>query len=108
MISKSSKKAYQVKLGLITAEKLGNYSFVDVFVLIDCQFSFPFGKSAINKPMVTPYEVINALLDVEWQPIIILNNDDIDINPIPIEQIKAVSKKEEDQIVVKLPEYIVE
>ena len=87
-------------------EKLGNYSFVDIFVLIDCQFSFPLGKSIINKPIVSPYELINALLDCEWQPTMLLNNDDVEIGPPSVISYDDVSKKEEGQL-VKLPEYYI-
>jgi diphthamide biosynthesis enzyme Dph1/Dph2-like protein len=103
VISKSSKKAYQIKLGQITAEKLGNYSFVDIFILIDCQLSFPLGKPVINKPIVSPYELINALSDTEWQPMILLNNDDIEICSVPVIPVGG-TKKEDGQLVVKLPE----
>jgi diphthamide synthase subunit DPH2 len=103
LIVKSSKKAYQIKLGQMTIEKLGNYSFVDTFVLVDCQFSFPLGKPMINKPMVSPYELINALSDAEWQPMMLLNNDDVEIRPTPAVPIEAAPEKEESQL-VKLPE----
>ena len=107
LLKSKDKKVYTIKFGTPTMEKYGNFSYLDIFIKIDCPLCYDFDYKGINKPIVTPYEVITALNDIEWEPKMLLCTSDL-IRMIPKFDNSEVKIKslEEEKVCIKLPEYI--
>ena len=65
VIHKANKKYYLISVGKVNEAKLGNFSEVDIFVLITCSLSFqyllPSQQESYFKNIVTPFDVMIAL-----------------------------------------------
>eukprot|EP01083_Nonionella_stella_P021844 60470_1 len=66
-VKQAGKKPYLFSIGKINEAKLGNFSEIDIFVVITCPMSFhyllPVQQQSLFKNLVTPFDIMLALND---------------------------------------------
>eukprot|EP00358_Blepharisma_japonicum_P001781 CAMPEP_0202949674 /NCGR_PEP_ID=MMETSP1395-20130829/16518_1 /ASSEMBLY_ACC=CAM_ASM_000871 /TAXON_ID=5961 /ORGANISM="Blepharisma japonicum, Strain Stock R1072" /LENGTH=154 /DNA_ID=CAMNT_0049652915 /DNA_START=569 /DNA_END=1029 /DNA_ORIENTATION=+ len=65
LLRKNKKEAYPIYLGKITPLKLGNFSDIDMFVLIGCPHTPLPDNREFFKPVITPFE-LEVGLNQNW------------------------------------------
>ena len=69
VIKKSNKKCYEVLVGKLNEPKLKNLPTIELYVFIGCRETSLIGSKEFMMPIVTPHEVLLALLPdlFPWQ-----------------------------------------
>jgi diphthamide biosynthesis protein 2 len=66
LVLKAGKKPYLLAVGKPNPAKLGNFLDIDVFCLVACPTNAILDSREYMKPIVTPWELMLALSDGDW------------------------------------------